>query len=86
MSWSSESVGLVLHAVDMSCGQTCTHAMVSLSVNWWQKTEATGHDTVRATSIVKSWDSQVGTQELYAIHITMLQLVVKFSSTPYVSF
>jgi hypothetical protein len=40
MSWSSKSVGLVHHAVDMSCGQTCTHAMVSLSVNWLQKIEA----------------------------------------------
>ena len=43
--------------------------MVSLSVNWLQEIESMGHDTVRATSIGKSWVLQIGTQELYTVEV-----------------
>jgi hypothetical protein len=42
MSCLSKSVGLILHAVDTSCDQTCTYSMVSLSVNCLQKNRGNG--------------------------------------------
>jgi hypothetical protein len=69
MSQSLTSLGLVHHALDMSRGQTCTHAMVSLSVTWLQKIEAMGHDTLTATNIGKSFVLHIHIEKLYTIEV-----------------